>query len=106
MVNKADVADPLGGGEGGGGRPGGGLPVGETVIEHRLPRPPVEMEALVPYDKGELVSRMHRTGGGAVRGPRAGRPVPGSGASCVARVYPTADPVPAAGQALELYAVS
>ena len=43
-------------------RTGDGLEHLRTAIERSLPRPPVELEAVVPYDKGELVSRMHRTG--------------------------------------------
>jgi GTPase len=71
VVNKTDVADPLvvsrllrveRGALAVSARTGEGLDELRTVIEHRLPRPPVEMEALVPYDRGELVSRMHRTG--------------------------------------------
>jgi len=33
-----------------------------AALEAELPTPPVEIEALVPYDRGELVSRVHRTG--------------------------------------------
>ena len=33
-----------------------------AMIESELPVPPVEVEALVPYDRGELVSLVHRTG--------------------------------------------
>jgi GTP-binding protein HflX len=71
VVNKTDAADPLvvsrllrveRGAVAVSARTGDGLDELRTVIEHRLPSPPVEMEALVPYDRGELVSRMHRTG--------------------------------------------
>jgi GTP-binding protein HflX len=31
-------------------------------IEDKLPRPPVEVDALVPYERGELLSRVHTTG--------------------------------------------
>ncbi|MFW6204946.1 MAG: GTPase HflX, partial [Actinomycetota bacterium] len=31
-----------------------------AALEAELPTPPVELEALVPYDRGELVSRVHR----------------------------------------------
>jgi GTP-binding protein HflX len=71
VVNKTDAADPLvvsrllrveRGAVAVAARTGAGLDQLRTVIERRLPRPPVEMEALVPYDRGELVSRMHRTG--------------------------------------------
>ena len=33
-----------------------------TAIEHDLPRPGVELEALVPYDRGDLVARIHAEG--------------------------------------------
>jgi GTP-binding protein HflX len=31
-------------------------------VESELPRPPIEIDALVPYDRGELISRVHTTG--------------------------------------------
>ncbi len=71
VVNKTDAADPLvvsrllrveRGAVAVSARTGDGLDELRAVIERRLPRPPVELEALVPYDRGELVSRMHRTG--------------------------------------------
>ncbi|HEX6578831.1 MAG TPA: GTPase HflX [Jiangellaceae bacterium] len=71
VVNKTDTADPLvvsrllrveRGAVAVSARTGDGLEHLRTAIERSLPRPPVELEALVPYDKGELVSRMHRTG--------------------------------------------
>ena len=34
----------------------------EAAVEARLPRPSVEVRALVPYDRGDLVSRVHATG--------------------------------------------
>lgn len=71
VVNKTDVADPLvvtrllraephslsvsaATSEG----------VGElrALIESELPLPPVEVDALVPYEHGDLVSRVHTTG--------------------------------------------
>jgi GTP-binding protein HflX len=70
-VNKTDVADPLvvsrllrleRGSVAVSARTRAGIGDLREVIESRLPRPPVEVEALVPYDRGELVSRMHRTG--------------------------------------------
>ncbi|HEX2361474.1 MAG TPA: GTPase HflX [Jiangellaceae bacterium] len=70
-VNKTDVANPLvvsrllrleRGSVGVSARTGAGIDDLREVVESRLPRPPVEVEALVPYDRGELVSRMHRTG--------------------------------------------
>ncbi|RAO34859.1 GTPase HflX [Micromonospora saelicesensis] len=33
-----------------------------SAIEDRLPQPAVEVRAVVPYDRGDLVSRVHRTG--------------------------------------------
>ena len=33
-----------------------------TAVEARLPRPAVEVHVLVPYDRGDLVSRVHSTG--------------------------------------------
>ncbi|HMG30416.1 MAG TPA: GTPase HflX [Jiangellaceae bacterium] len=71
VVNKTDASDPLvvsrllrveRGAVAVSARTGDGLDELRAVIEGRLPRPPVELEALVPYDRGELVSRMHRTG--------------------------------------------
>jgi GTPase len=71
VVNKTDTADPLvvsrllrveRGAVAVSARTGDGLEHLRTAIERSLPRPPVELEAVVPYDKGELVSRMHRTG--------------------------------------------
>lgn len=33
-------------------------------LEERLPRPEVEeVEALVPYDRGDLINRIHQSGG-------------------------------------------
>ena len=71
VVNKTDVADPLvvsrvlrreRGSVAVSARTGEGIDRLRDAVEARLPRPPVELEALVPYDRGELVSRMHRTG--------------------------------------------
>ena len=33
-----------------------------AVIETRLPRPEVEVQALVPYERGDLIDRIHRSG--------------------------------------------
>ena len=33
-----------------------------TTIETLLPRPEVEIRALVPYERGDLVNRIHQTG--------------------------------------------
>ncbi len=43
-------------------RSGQGIDELRAAIEARLPRPPVEVAALVPYDRGELVARAHRRG--------------------------------------------
>ncbi len=43
-------------------RTGAGIPDVVAAIEARLPRPAVEVTALVPYDRGELVARVHRRG--------------------------------------------
>jgi GTP-binding protein HflX len=54
VINKADVADPVGTGEG----------INELmrVIERELPRLDHEVRVLVPYDRGDLISRAHREG--------------------------------------------
>jgi GTP-binding protein HflX len=43
-------------------RTGQGLDRLRTVIEGRLPRPGVEVSALVPYERGDLIDRIHRSG--------------------------------------------
>ncbi|OLB80059.1 MAG: GTPase HflX [Actinobacteria bacterium 13_2_20CM_2_71_6] len=43
-------------------RTGAGIASVVEAIEARLPRPAVEISALVPYDRGDLVARVHRTG--------------------------------------------
>jgi GTPase len=43
-------------------RTGAGIPAVVEAIEARLPRPAVEVSALVPYDRGDLVARVHRRG--------------------------------------------
>ena len=71
VVNKADAADPLvlarlvrhePHSVVVSARTGQGLPELRTAIEADLPRPRVEVRAVVPYDRGDLVSRAHRTG--------------------------------------------
>ena len=47
-------------------RTGAGIEQLAGVIEGRLPRPSVEVRVLVPYERGDLVSRVHN--GGAVLG--------------------------------------
>jgi GTPase len=41
---------------------GAGLDELRATIEDRLPRPAVELSVLIPYDHGQLVDRIHRTG--------------------------------------------
>jgi GTP-binding protein HflX len=43
-------------------RTGEGIDALLTAIERDLPRPGVELEALVPYDRGDLVARIHAEG--------------------------------------------
>jgi GTPase len=71
VVNKADAADPLvlarlvrhePHSAVVSARTGQGLDALRAAIEADLPRPQVEVRALVPYDRGDLVSRAHRTG--------------------------------------------
>ena len=41
---------------------GVGLDALRETIESLLPRPAVELEVVVPYDRGELVARLHERG--------------------------------------------
>ncbi|MFF0154221.1 GTPase HflX [Micromonospora sp. NPDC005203] len=41
---------------------GRGMDELRAAIEDRLPRPAVEVRAVLPYDRGDLVARVHRTG--------------------------------------------
>ncbi len=41
---------------------GAGIAGLRTAIEERLPWPPVEVRACVPYERGDLVARVHSTG--------------------------------------------
>jgi GTP-binding protein HflX len=43
-------------------RTGAGIPAVTEAIEARLPRPAVEVSALVPYDRGDLVAQVHTRG--------------------------------------------
>ncbi|HWJ53724.1 MAG TPA: GTPase HflX, partial [Propionibacteriaceae bacterium] len=43
-------------------RTGHGIDRLRAVIEVRLPRPEVEVMALVPYERGDLIDRIHRSG--------------------------------------------
>ena len=43
-------------------RSGVGIEELRTAIENQLPRPAVELRVLLPYGRGDLVARIHRTG--------------------------------------------
>ena len=43
-------------------RTGHGIDRLRAVIETRLPRPEVEVVALVPYERGDLIDKIHRSG--------------------------------------------
>jgi GTP-binding protein HflX len=43
-------------------RTGAGIDKLQAVIDERLPRPDVEVTALIPYTRGDLVARIHRAG--------------------------------------------
>jgi len=43
-------------------RTGAGIPELLATVEARLPRPSVSVRVLLPYDRGDLVSRVHATG--------------------------------------------
>ncbi|HSV67433.1 MAG TPA: GTPase HflX [Mycobacteriales bacterium] len=71
VVNKADAADPatldrlraaFGEAVFCSARTGEGLDKLRAVIADRLPRPRAELHLLVPYDRGDLVARVHRHG--------------------------------------------
>ncbi|WP_053208283.1 GTPase HflX [Jiangella muralis] len=70
-INKADAADPMVVARllrnephalSVSARTGAGVDKLRALIESELPQPPVEVDALVPYDHGELVARMHSVG--------------------------------------------
>ncbi len=71
VINKADLADPLTvarlrrqepGAMVVSARTGIGIDELRARIDHALPHPPVQVELVVPYDRGDLVSRMHSEG--------------------------------------------
>jgi GTP-binding protein HflX len=71
VVNKIDAADPtvldqlratLSGAVFVSARTGAGLDHLRQVIESRLPAPGVAVHVLVPYERGDLVDRIHRRG--------------------------------------------
>jgi GTP-binding protein HflX len=43
-------------------RTGAGIDALRGIIAARLPHPHVDVEVLVPYDRGDLVARVHRDG--------------------------------------------
>ncbi len=43
-------------------RTGAGMDELRARVEERLPRPELEVRALVPYDRGDLINRIHTTG--------------------------------------------
>jgi len=71
VINKADIADPMvlarlrqrePHSVVVSARTGEGIEEALRLIEAELPRPGVEFSALVPYDRGDLIDRLHRTG--------------------------------------------
>jgi GTP-binding protein HflX len=71
VINKADAADPLvidrlrrrePHSVVVSARTGAGIADALAVIESELPRPGVEFTVLLPYERGDLVDRIHRTG--------------------------------------------
>jgi GTP-binding protein HflX len=71
VVNKADVADPVvlrrllaaePGAVAVSARTGEGLDELRTRIGAALPQPDVDVELLVPYDRGDVIARIHRHG--------------------------------------------
>src|SRR6478736_1647122 len=71
VVNKADIADPevldrlrrhekhcitVSA------RTGAGLDELRALIDHELPKPDIEVDVLVPHDRGDLISRLHEEG--------------------------------------------
>ncbi len=71
VVNKADVADPMVLARLRQREPhsvvvsaktGEGIPEAVARIEGELPRPGVEFQALVPYERGDLMNRLHQHG--------------------------------------------
>ena len=89
VINKADLADPevidrlrrhekhsivVSA------RTGAGLDELRALIADELPQPDIDVEVLVPYDRGDLVSRIHETGRGARQRARRRRdPAVGAG---------------------------
>ena len=73
VVNKADLADPVALSRLRlqekhlvvvSARTGEGMDELETIVARELPRPAVAVDVLLPYDRGDLVSRVHDEGDG------------------------------------------
>jgi GTP-binding protein HflX len=71
VVNKIDTADPLvlnrlkrelPGAVFVSAKTGEGLDELFDVLVERVPRPEVELEVTIPYDRGDLVARVHEVG--------------------------------------------
>jgi GTP-binding protein HflX len=71
VINKADLADPMTLARIRRREPGSvvvsaatglGLDELRARIDEALPRPPIDVEVLVPYDRGDLVARVHSEG--------------------------------------------
>jgi GTPase len=83
VVNKADIADPVvldrlmaePGVVAVSARTGAGLEELQRRIAERLPRPDVDVRLLVPYDRGDIVAKLHASGevGAVEHGPEGTR---------------------------------
>src|SRR5699024_7640970 len=71
VLNKADIAEPetvarirsqVGDCVVVSARTGDGIQQLRELIAERLPRPAVEVDLVVPYSRGDLISRVHSTG--------------------------------------------
>jgi len=71
VINKADLADPMviarlrqrePHSVVVSARTGEGIADALAVIEDELPRPDVEFSALLPYERGDLINRLHQHG--------------------------------------------
>ena len=72
VINKADAADPMvlarlraaraALGRGRRAKTGEGIAEALALVEGELPRPGVEFEALLPYERGDLLDRLHQHG--------------------------------------------
>ena len=92
VLNKADRADPavlaaLRAAHPGAvvvsARTGAGIDDLRTAIEARLPRPEVQVHALIPYARGDLINRIHQSG------ELLSSAHTGAGTEVVARVNPS-----------------